>query len=256
MSNSIQYYELNGQGGFTVITQEQWLVSKQITWLHGDIADIKPILKKLNILSKADSHALIAKETRPRATCHQDALLATFRDVKYNKTQQNQEMLSLRLWANKNRVITTQKHPVASIAVLRQLLISGNGPKDISEFLVNLLSIMAEAVSNALFKMDDNLDAIEDLIQNGPNESARLSLNQARRNIIVMRRYLIPQSESFNNISTEHLSWLSQEDSKQMKEVANNNKHFCESLDSEFQRASIIYDNMYAQSQELMNKKI
>jgi len=256
MNNSILFFELNGEGGITSLTQEQWLVSKQITWLHGDITGIKPILKKLDCISKIDGHALTAKETRPRSSCHQGALLATIRDIKPNKNHKNPELLSLRLWANKNRVITIQKKPSATIEVLRQSLESGNGPKDISEFLINLLTMLTESASNAIFKMDDDLDAIEDLIQKGPSESARVNLNQARRNIIVMRRYLLPQYEAINNISVEHLSWLSLEANNQIKDMASTNKHLCETLDSEFQRASIIYDNMYAQSQDVMNKKI
>ena len=48
-------------------------------------------------------------------------------------------MISLRIWVEENRIISFQKRNLQTISDLEKILLEGNGPKNISEFIQKII---------------------------------------------------------------------------------------------------------------------
>ena len=59
--------------------------------------------------------ALLSEETRPRSTVIGKGALLTLRGVNHNPGEDYEDMVSLRIWTEENRIITTRKRQLLSI---------------------------------------------------------------------------------------------------------------------------------------------
>lgn len=115
MSNDlglIHAHLLDGKGRSTSLTLEQvhqWVPEQSVLWLLFDYSQpqlVEWLVEKAHF-SQVIADTLVADETRPCATVINDGLLIALRGI--NVTTHLQDMISLLIWAESSRIITSRR---------------------------------------------------------------------------------------------------------------------------------------------------
>ena len=126
-------YILGEKGDGTPVDWGQirkWKPEHGVLWLHIDYTD-SSAMKWLNEESGIDPvlcEALIAEETRPRVVASDDSLLLILRGVNFNPGADPEDMVALRMWFDKHRIITMRHRKVMAIEDIHANIDTGKGP--------------------------------------------------------------------------------------------------------------------------------
>ena len=230
---------------------------KNIVWVQLSHSSAKSIIEKVLSAPSAVAHFLLADETRPRTTFDDDALLATYRGVNFNKGQDPEDMVAIRLWMTKNIIVTVQHRNLISVNNIQDALVVGSGPKNSGEFLVRLLHELTQKSSDISFELTEELDSIEELDVSVQQLKINYELlSNLRRRILLLQRYLAPQYEAIQGFEASELSWLTLDQYSALTEIANLNRLVLENLHTERDRAKIIQEEFSTLDQQLLNRKM
>ncbi|MCF6765824.1 zinc transporter ZntB [Thiotrichales bacterium 19S3-7] len=251
----VAVFSLDGQGSAIELSEFRWQEHKQLTWIRLELASARDFLKQSNISPLAIS-ILTARDTRPRTFMFDDYLLGSFRGVNLNKSSEPEDMISVRVLIKDNLIITVQRRNLFTTNEIENLLINQAGPKNSAEFLELFLATLTDKSSDVSSKIDTELDEIEDEIHAQVKLIDRHTLNDMRRRIISLRRYLVPQREAINRINSDKLSWLTVTDTFRLQEVSDTCVRIIEDLDAMCERASVLHEELFAITQEKINQKM
>ena len=135
---------LDRKGGATAVEPadiEKWRPEDGLLWLHLDVAESPPYEWLHGALGLEFSivEALTAEETRPRSLNVGDGLLAVLRGVNMNPGDDPEDMVSIRMWIEQDRIVSTRRRRLLSVQDLREQLEQGTGPTTSGEFLYELI---------------------------------------------------------------------------------------------------------------------
>lgn len=71
----------------------------------------------------------MAEETRPRITEIKDGMLVILRGVNLNENAEPEDMISIRMWIDEQRIITMRKRPLKAVNDIEKTLKDSTGPK-------------------------------------------------------------------------------------------------------------------------------
>ena len=93
--------------------------------------------------AKLDStvvEAMMAEDTRPRAVIKADGVMVIFRAMNLHEGESPEEMISLRMWIDEHRVITTRMRDIRAIEEIQESIAKGKSPSSPAEFLRSITS--------------------------------------------------------------------------------------------------------------------
>jgi len=257
----IAAYILNGKGKGTEIGWKEirsWTPQMGILWVHLDYTS--PEAQKWIIqeaeLEEVLSGALLKAETRPRSILYDDSLLLTLRGVNLQPQSNPEDMVAIRLWIEKNRIISTRKRRLLSEDDLRSALEKGHGPKTSGEFLVYLTERLVERMSDVIDQIDDDVDNLQDQVLTMESHQLRPIIAGYRRQAIGLRRYLGPQREALSKLYIERVQWLEDSDRMHLRETSDRMMRYIEDLDSSRERASVAQEELMSRLSENMEKRM
>jgi len=211
-------------------------------------------LKKQSNVDNIVLEALLAEDTRPRYFIHKNGLLLIMRGVNLNPGADPDDMVSLRLWVESNRIISIWRRKVMAVEDLRTEILHGEGPHTEGEFLAhitkNISLRMAESINNISIQVDD----LEDQIFEQNDKPVRTVISELRRQIIGLKRYLAPQKEILSRIQTEKIDFFDLEDIASLRETTDRLTRYVEDLDEAKERTAVAQDEMESQMNSRMNK--
>ncbi len=252
-------FVLDGNGGgrnldFEGITK--WSPESGTLWVHldymGDAA--KQWLFHESGIEPIIAESLTTGETRPRSLVHQGGMLLIFRGVNLNAGAEPEDMISVRLWIEANRIITLRHRRVMAIDDLRQDIESGSGPVSAGDFLERLCDRLVFRMGTIITDIDDAVDALEDEVISEQSHELRRKIADIRRAAILMRRYLAPQRDVMGRLYNEHVSWLDEMQRMRIREIADRTIRYVEDLDSIRDRAAVTQEELNNRLTEQMNK--
>jgi zinc transporter len=235
---------------------ESWTPAAGLLWVHLDLASATAH-RYINNASKIDAmcqDALMAVETRPRAFSHDDGLLAIFRGVNLNPGADPEDMVSIRLWVDANRIISTRHRRLMAAQDLMERLQSANAPKTTGDLFLQLTSFLIDRMSTVIEGLADKIDELEAEVINTQSSGLRHSLTEVRQQTIVLRRYLSPQRDALSRLQTEKFSWFDRRQKAQLRELTDRVIRYVEDLDAVRERAAIIQDELRNRLSERMNQ--
>ncbi|HSH69870.1 MAG TPA: zinc transporter ZntB, partial [Deferrisomatales bacterium] len=165
-----------------------------------------------------------------------------------------EDMVSIRLWIEKGRVISLRHRRVIAIQELREAAERGEGPRDAGEFLVRLCGAMLEKMAPVMADLDDAVDELEDEVLAAESYELRSKIGGLRRQTIRMRRYLAPQRDVIARLQGERAGWLNDLHRVHLRELADRTTRYVEDLDSIRDRAAVSQDELNSKLSEQMNK--
>ncbi|MEL7472482.1 MAG: CorA family divalent cation transporter, partial [Planctomycetota bacterium] len=159
--------------------------------------DARATLQSLGVTEEIVLDALLMEETRPRAWSEGDALVAFLRGVNLNPDANPEDMVVIRVWMTRERIITLRALRVMAVDGTAERVRSGQrelapGPAGATgAVLIDLARGLTERLEQTLEEIETRMLAAEEGLQEGE----RPQLATLRRKIVMIRRYVTPQRD-------------------------------------------------------------
>ncbi len=262
-SGIVQAFILDGNGGGKHLNNEwsevkQWRKEQGILWLHLDytIPKVQQWLKTESGLEPLIVEALVAEETRPRCIIEENELMVLLRGVNLNPGEDPEDMVSIRVWLDPYRIITTRRRRILSIVDIRLTIEAGHGPKSTIDFLNALNDRLTLRMHSVVEKLSEQIDELEDnFLTNAPDDH-RFQIMKIRQMAVMLRRYLNPQQEAIHNLQISHCIMLDEIHLDHFREAGDQLKRYIEELDSTRERATILQEEIMSRSVDLTNQRM
>ena len=188
-------------------------------WIHLDEENPESIawLQNESGLDEVVIENLLDEETRPRFFTLPTGTFVVLRDMNLNKNADIEDMIAVRIWIEKNRMISLSHRRQPAIENLVDSFAKGQAPQTPVGIFVLLANNITLNISRVLEKIDDSLDDIEDEwvdVETIQADSLRYRISDIRHQVLGMRRYIGPQRDVFVQLKS-----LDAELSKQEKAI-------------------------------------
>lgn len=253
----IHALRLDGQGGAEVLDRAELDPrASGVVWTHHNrrSTDSRRWLLEESGLDPIVVEALLAEDTRPRCTAFESGLILILRGVNLNPGSDPEDMVSIRLWIDDTRIVSTRFPRIMAIQDLRGALDRGKGPKDQGDFVVQLAARLIERMDPVIADLDDRAGALEDEVVAEPSQALRQRLGALRRTAITLRRYIASQREALSQLILAEAEWLRPAHRLRLREIVDRVTRYVEDLDAVRERAAVIQDELVSHLSERMNR--
>jgi zinc transporter len=250
---------LDGKGGARKVGWAEirsWTPEAGVLWVHLNRTkeDAERYIRAEAGLDELVVEALLAPDTRPRVVPQGPGLIVNLRGVNFNPGADPEDMISMRLWIQKRRIITTRARSLMATRDVEARLARGVGPKDEVDCLFELAQSLLRRVGHVVEELSDMVDALEDQVVSGSLGKAREELAHARKRAIAIRRHLAPQREALARLQGEKHEMLDAIDAVHFSQLADETTRYLEELDSVRERAIVVQDEVLNRLTEQQNR--
>ena len=257
----IAAFILDGKGGGQRVGWKeirQWKPTAGLLWVHlnFEAPEAQRWIKEESQLEDVVGDVLLADESRPRVTAFDDGLLIALRGVNLNPGAEPEDMVSLRIWAEKNRIITTRRRKLLSVADLCSAVEKGKGPRTSGEFLEDVADRLMVRMGGVVDEVEDKAAELEEAVLTEESHELRPKLASIRRDAINLRRYMAPQREAIARLQSEKISWLAEEDRVRLRETYDRLTRYIEDLDAARERAAVTQEELISRLSEQMDNRM
>ena len=254
-------YLFDAKGGGTRLDWDgvrRWDKAHGILWAHFNMrsATAQEWVKQQSGLDPIVAEALLAEETRPRSLPIGDGLLVVLRGVNLNPGANPEDMVSIRLWIEQERIISVRIRRLLSVDDMREAINNNRGPKTAGEFIVDLCERLVTRMADVIDTIDDAVDELQEKILITESHQLRSLIAGLRREVITIRRYLAPQRDAIVRLVTERVSWVTDKDRMRLREIADRMTRYVEDLDSARERAAVAQEELIGRLSEQMDKRM
>lgn len=237
---------------------DEWSPEQGLLWIHLDftIKSAQNWLIKHSGLSRIQSQRMIAEETRPRASIFSNGFLVSLRGVNLNPGQDPEDMVSIRVWIEKHRIITTQRRNLISIKDIKEAIESGNGPRTTFNFFNMLSNRLLDRIGDIVDDIDSQVDTLEEDVISAESHYLRPKIADLRRQSISIKRYLAPQREAFYRLQSEKSELIDDVGRMLIHESNDRIVRYIEDLDESRERAAVTQEELTSRLSEQMDKRI
>jgi Mg2+ and Co2+ transporter CorA len=142
-------YELDGHGGGRSMAWQDIGTSSspgRTRWIHLDFRAPHACewIRQDSGIDSLVADALLDDDSRPRVVEHGDGLLIILRGVNTNPGADPEDMVSIRIWLEEERIISTRRRRLLSIQAIQDDITAGVGPRSSADFLVNLVNKLGD----------------------------------------------------------------------------------------------------------------
>lgn len=252
---------LNGTGGAIepgVDAIREWSPEHGMLWLHFDTAEVGACgwLQTSSGLPEPAIETLLADETRPRTIVFDDGMLVVLRGVNSNPTEDPEDMVSVRIWIDGNRVISTRRRQLLSIVDLADALRVGRGPRTAGGLLAMLVERLAARIGSFVDTIETRIDEAEAEIEETRVATMRLRVAGLRRQIASVRRFLAPQRDALDRLTRQRVDYLNDADSQSLYQETDRITRHLEDLDLARERTILLKDDLTSQIAEQQNSRM
>ncbi|GLQ32588.1 zinc transporter ZntB [Litoribrevibacter albus] len=227
-------------------------------WIHLDYTSEKAQqwLNEKSGLDQVIIDGLLCDETSPRCTRFGQGALLTLRGVNLAPNSDPEDMVSIRIWIEPYRIISTRKRRLLSAQDIVEQIEQGAGPTTVGEFIVMLTDRLISRMQGTLHAQEETIASLEEKVIDSASHSLRSDLADLRRQAIVLRRYLSPQREAMQKLISDRFSFISDHDYIHLRQTSDHLLRYIEDLDSIRERASITQDEIASAMSEQMNNRM
>ncbi len=233
------------------------LEAEDLAWVHLDASALETrewLERNTPYLDNIIVDALLADETRPRIVPYKEGLLVILRGVNLNEGMEPEDMISIRLWIDENRIVSMQRRRLRAVEDICISLENGTGPRGAGDFLVYLISQLNMRMEPVILQMEEVCDGFEEAASGDPDPDLRHNIVDIRRRAMGLRRYIVPQREVISSLRSVGVSWLDESQKRALQENHDRVTRYVEELDMMRERAQIVKDELVNVMTERMNK--
>lgn len=229
-----------------------------LRWIHIDFS--KPggreWLQKHSGVSQVILDAMLDDEIRPRALQRSEGTLAILRGVNMNPGSQAEDMVSVRVWLEPNRIISTRRRRLMSVQQIQNELSNGTGPHSAGSFIAELAWQLGERIADVIERLDNSIEEAETTMAERKNAAGRSEFAELRRKTAHFRRYLAPQREALDRLSRIQSGLFIESETSALSEETNRMTLFIEDLDLARERALVAQEELLSSLAHEQNSKM
>lgn len=255
-------YSFDHAGKATQLSSDQVageLKNDGLCWVHLDVNNSqtkKWLEQKVSYLDHLIIDALTAEETRPRVMEFDSGLLVILRGVNLSKSSEPEDMISIRIWIDDQRIITIQRRELRTLFDLKDQIDNGKVVKNSAEFLYNLIYQMLFNTAPFLYALGDKVDDLEEKIMSTHNVAFREEVLQIRTSLTTFKRYLSPQKEVIAKLKSCEQAFINDWARRHFQENLDQITMMIEEVDETRDRAQILHDEIFHGMSEKLNKSM
>jgi len=182
--------------------------------------------------------------------------LITLRGVNMNPGADAEDMVSIRVWLEGNRIITARQRRLLSVEDIRATIAAGRGPKTTGEFLIALVERLAERIGQVVDRLEDEIDSCETEIESEGTAELRSRLGNGRRKTAALRRFLAPQRDALDAVYRMSKNLLTDDDAHHLREQADRITRYVEDLDLVRDRAVVVQEELLNRIAQEQNSRM
>lgn len=253
---------MDGKGGARFIARTELddlrLQAHESLWLHWDRShpQTHTWLRTASGLSEFACNLLLEENTRPRLLALPDQELLLFlRGINLNPGAEPEDMVSVRIFAAAQRVISLRLRPLRATEELIEQLIAGRGPKTASELILYLSQYLTDKIQELVGELSEAVDNEEEKTDADerytPDHGKLLHI---RRRAAGLRRFLGPQRDIYGQMSRIKLPWFVDDDADYWNELNNSLTRYLEELELTRERVGLLLESEDRRLREHMNR--
>lgn len=247
------FQRLEGEQAYTVDAGEG------VAWLHLDRRSelVQRWLYEHSGVDEIDVEALLSEETRPRVyrARQQHGLLVILRGLNQIQEGGEDDLVSIRLWVEKHRIVSFSSRPLAPVQDVLDMLGTDYAPRNAAEVVAALATAMVARMETAIDVLRDRLDVLEETLDDGGRVDAN-ELMRIRRRGANLRRFLGPQKDVFATMAGLHTGVLDIAGEEEWREAANTTFRYIEELDAIRERVAIVNETLGAKVVARANRTV
>lgn len=260
--NKPHSFILNGKGGAEVLENDNAIdldKNQCCFWQQLDYRNpnVRNMLLNDYHLDSTVVDALCDEDTRPRFFNYNEGIALIMRGVNLNPHSDPEDMISLRIWLDNQKIITLSHRPLKSIRDVIAALINGNGPKTTTECFLKIAEKLTDNIADIVDDISDHTTDLEEKVIDMDNLSdfeLRSAISGLRREIIGIRRYAAPQKEIFQNLLNEKSALFNAKNKADLREINNTIIKTVEDLDYAKDHLSVSHEELQSKMSLNMNK--
>ncbi len=228
------------------------------TWHHRELRhpSTPRWLAESARLDEIARQALLADDARPRLLRRKDGLVIIFRGVNLNAGAEPEDMVSVRVWCDANRLITLRTPHVRTIQAVREQIEAGTGPGSSGTALVDIAEGLTDRMAPVLERIDEETDELEGRVSTQPVEHLRSAIAALKRRVIAIRRYISPQRDALMMLAADASPWLTDLQRAHFRESADRLTRFVEDLDELKDREVVLHEELVGRLAEQLNRNM
>ena len=246
---------LDGKGGARSIDWAEamdWQPAApgEVLWLHlcRNRPGVQAWLESQLGVPEPTAELLTSDQTRPRAFRDGNTLVGTLRGINFNPGAEPEDMISMQLWCDGQRLITLRRHPLQTPREVVAKLDNGTGPLDAGATITLLAELMIARMSQSIIDMNSVLDQLEDEDPEKDAEGMLKRISTIRRNCLGLKRHMAPQHEALEQISRDSPDWFEEEDRREIAESIARLRRYLDDIDISKESALVLQDELRARS--------
>lgn len=253
---------LDGKGGARSIARTELdglqLEPQESVWLHWDRShpQTQTWLRTASGLSEFVCDLMLEENTRPRLLpLPNNELLLFLRGVNLNPGAEPEDMVSVRIFAAAQQVISLRLRSLRATDELINLLNEGKGPRTASELLVYLAQLLTDKVQAVVSELTELVDDMEERIDADERYMPEHgNMVHIRRRAAGMRRFLAPQREIYAQLTRSKIPWFVEDDADYWNELNNSLTRYLEELELTRERVGLVLEAEDRRLNERMNR--
>ncbi len=241
-------YALNPAGQWEPCASPQAADPSQPLWTHIDYsaADARKTLSSFGLQSFAVD-TLIREESRPHSVATGNGLILVLRGINRNAGADPEDMVSVRIWADQNKLITVRQRRLMAATETAENFVNHPGPENTQDLLIDLITRLGDGIAQFVDNTEERIEALEISIDTAGATALRSQTSELRRELASVRRYLAPQRDALDSLYRAGNKLLSEEQQFVIREQADRMARYIEDLDLVRERALVLQE-------ELMNR--
>lgn len=254
-------YELDGRGGARALGWNELTgpaPQAAVRWVHLDFthARARDWLWDESGIEPMVVEAMLEEDIRPRSLQAGDGVLTILRGVNLNPGSEAEDMVSIRLWLEPGRIVSTRRRRLMSVRRLEEALQTGQGPTGAGSFLAELLGHLDDRIGEVVDAIDESIEQAETLMAASGARTYRGEFGSLRRKTARIRRYLAPQREALDRLSRMQGTLFTTADLAELQEATNRMTLYVEDLDLARERAMVAQEEMLSALAAEQNTKM
>lgn len=217
-------------------------------WLHFDYKhpDTKLWLLEESGLSKDICHSFLDINSTNRFINKDNGFFFIFRGLNFNEGQEKEDMISLHIWIENNRIITMRSQRLKGLDDVKNSIINDRKPVITKKVFLQLLDKLTQGTSSYINELYDNIDEVDELLIEQFTKGLRYRISKLRKKIIELRRFILPQKNILETLYKESI--FNNGEKAYLKHILEHNYKIVEDLNALKDRANV--------SQEEFNGRI
>lgn len=220
-------------------------IESGFVWCHlnGRLDEERRWLEAESGLPESVVNALTAVETRPRAEMIGDGALVNLRGLGATPEDDADPLVSIRLWAEKGRVVSVSYRSLAAIDAVRADMREGR-ITDPGDLIAALAVAITHALDPVVAELGDTIDACEATLLPDSAYAERRKIARARSDAIQYRRFVVPQRQALERLAALEADWLEDDDRLHLRDAADRFARMAEELEAVRERSALLHEQL------------